>query len=162
MTNPRAASVVAALAALALLSASPPAAAQLATDPGASGAGRGLGGQGSGRHGGRHWQGGQRAAAGALAPLPPVRDPWPRLDAGALLCRTEADLQQHQLAVAARIGGADAPEPSGCRLVHAMTAVTVVERHGPARTEVRLPGDGQPEQLGWTDAAIPAEPPPTR
>jgi hypothetical protein len=79
-------------------------------------------------------------------------DPRQRLDAGALLCRTESDLQQHEAAVTARLDGREAPEPVGCRPVRFMTAVAVLDRHGPARTQVRIPGP--PEQVGWTDAAV--------
>ena len=155
MTIVHAAPALLILACVALLSVPAPALAQPAPDPGTGG--QGLGGHG-GHHGGGRRQRGPQAAA--LAPLPPVHDPWPRLDAGALLCGTEAELQQHQASILARFGGRDAAEPLGCRIVRAMTAVTVVDRHGPARTEVRLPG--QPEQLGWTDAIMPEEPPPAR
>jgi len=79
-------------------------------------------------------------------------DPRQRLDPGALLCRTEADLQQHEAAIAARLDGQEAPEPVGCRPVRTMTSVTVLDRHGLARTQVRLPGP--PEQTGWTDAVV--------
>jgi hypothetical protein len=79
-------------------------------------------------------------------------DPRQRLDAGALFCRTESDLQQHEVAVTARLDGREAPEPVGCRPVRFMTAVAVLDRHGPARTQVRIPGP--PEQIGWTDAVV--------
>ncbi len=154
----RAVPALAVLACLALLSVAAPALAQLVTGPGAGASS--LSGQG-GHHGGGRRQHGSQAATPALAPLPSVHDPWPRLDAGALLCRTQADLQQHQAAIAARLSGGHLAEPSGCRIVRAMTAVTVVERDGPARTEVRLPGSSE-QQLGWTDAAISNEPPPAR
>ena len=110
-------------------------------------------------------QGGQHRLNDSLsdgndAPLTAMHDPWPRLDAGALLCGSEADLQQHQAAVLARFHGETAPEPQGCRHVRYMTPVTVVERHGLARTEVRLSGAAQ--QVGWTDAMISTRPPPGR
>ena len=79
-------------------------------------------------------------------------DPRQRLDPGALLCRTEADLQQHEAAIAARLDGREAPEPAGCRPIRTITPVEVLDRHGLARTQVRLPGP--PEQTGWTDAVV--------
>ena len=116
--------------------ASPPAAAQA----------------GSGGHGGRHGHR-QNGAAAAAPDAPQLKpDPVQRLDAGALLCRTEDALRQHQAAILARLDGRDADEPAGCHLVAAMTPVTVLGRHGPASTEVHLPGP--PDQVGWTDAAI--------
>jgi len=74
------------------------------------------------------------------------------LDAGALLCETEAALQQHQAAVVAMLNGQPSAGARGCRTVRAMTAVTVMSRHGPASTEVKMPGP--PEQVGWTDSAV--------
>ena len=97
-----------------------------------------------------------RDPAKAEAPLNvPVaaKPPRVRLDPGALLCRTEEDLQDHQAAVAARLDGHPTQEPGGCHRLSAVTGVSVVERHGPARTEVRLPGPA--EAVGWTDAVVP-------
>jgi hypothetical protein len=82
-------------------------------------------------------------------PKPPPRQ---RLDAGALLCHTEAQLRQHQAAIVARISGGDAPEPSGCHIVRDMVPVTVVARHGTSVTEVQL--HKEPEEVGWTDAVV--------
>ena len=86
------------------------------------------------------------------APLAPKADPRQRLDAGALLCRSEADLEQHEAAISARLNGQDVGEPSGCRRLTTMTAVSVLDRHGLARTQVRLPGN--PGPTGWTDVVI--------
>ncbi len=88
-------------------------------------------------------------AAKLPQPKPPPRQ---RLDAGALLCHTEAQLRQHQAAVVARISGGDAPEPRGCHIVRDMVPVSVVERHGAAVTEVRL--HTTPEEVGWTDTVV--------
>jgi hypothetical protein len=79
-------------------------------------------------------------------------DPRQRLDAGAWVCATEADLQRHAAAIAARLDGQEAPEPPGCTLVRRVTPVAVVERHGLGVTEVRLPGP--PERQAWTDAVV--------
>lgn len=82
----------------------------------------------------------------------PTAEPLQRLDAGALVCPTEAALQQHQAALQARVSGGEVSEPSGCRFVRDRTAVAVLDRHGPSRTEVRLPGP--PVQVGWTDSMV--------
>lgn len=93
------------------------------------------------------------------APLPEVKaapEPWPRLDPGAVFCRTEEDLRQHLAAVSARLdGGGGGAEPTGCRLIRSRTAVAVVSRGGPARTQVKL-SDATAE-TGWTDAFLPAK-----
>ena len=116
-----------------------------------------LDGERPGGHGrGRHRASGGQPATPALPRLTPKPDPRLRLDAGALLCRSEAGLQQHQAAVTAALDGRTGGEPSGCRFVTAMTAVAILDRHGPARTEVRLPGP--PEQVGWTNAIVREDP----
>ncbi|MGI4945178.1 MAG: hypothetical protein ACRYHQ_32220, partial [Janthinobacterium lividum] len=120
-----------------LLAAPSASLAQSASDPG-------IGNSSAGGHGGR--RGGHRqqrsGPAGASAQDAPQikRDPAQRLDAGAVVCRTEADLLQHQAVILARLNGGNAEEAASCRLVRAMTAVAVVERHGLASTEIRLPG----------------------
>ena len=123
--------------------------AQSAADPGSAGSF-------AGGHGGRHGGGRRQRSGPAGVPAQDApqlkRDPAQRLDAGAVVCRTEADLLQHQAVILARLNGGNAEEAASCRLVRAMTAVAVVERHGLASTEIRLPGS--PEQVGWTDAAV--------
>ena len=106
---------------------------------------------------GKHFGSGPSAPPSHTKPAPQQPstlkpDPRQRLDAGALLCATEADLQQHEAAVAAQLDGKYAPEPVGCRPVRYMTAVGVISRRGPGRTQVRIPGP--PERIGWTDAAV--------
>ena len=100
----------------------------------------------------------QARAKPVLAPIPQVPDPWQRLDRGAVLCDSEAALSEHQAAVQARIEGRGSVEPTGCRMVQAMMAVSVLARHGPARTEVSLPATAD-QRTGWTDAAIPKDRP---
>jgi len=123
--------------------------AQSSSDP--SAAGSTPGGFG-GHHGGKRRTSETKTAAPVLQKLTLKPDPRQRLDAGALLCPTEADLEQHQAAVSARLDGHEAAEPVACHQMGAMTAVTVVDRHGPARTQVRLPG--QQDQVGWTDSVV--------
>ena len=91
----------------------------------------------------------------AKAPLAEVKmapDPWPRLDPGAVFCRTEADLRLHLSAVAARLDGSSSryAEAPGCRVIRTRTAVSVVSREGPGRTQVKLS-----DETGWTDAFLP-------
>lgn len=148
---PAAARVVAAAILLACAGsiAAPPAFAQFMGEPG----------------GGPAQEGTRRGPAprrtGPAAPrLTPKPLPRQRLDAGALLCPTEDDLHMHEAAIEARLDGRDAPEPAGCRFVRSSTAVSVMDRHGPAATQVRLPGD--PELVGWTDAIVQGEAAPAK
>lgn len=76
---------------------------------------------------------------------------WPRLDTGAIVCRTQADLERH----AAAMRGQDAG-PADCRLINRATAISIISRDGPGQTEVSITGTGQ---TAWTDAWLPANPP---
>lgn len=149
MRSCRTAFVVLVLTGAPLLAAPSASLAQSASDPGIGSPS--AGGHGGRRGGSRQQRSGPTGASAQDAPQP-KRDPAQRLDAGAVVCRTEADLRQHQAVILARLNGGNAEEAASCRLVHAMTAVAVVERHGSASTEIRLPGS--PEQVGWTDAVV--------
>jgi hypothetical protein len=78
---------------------------------------------------------------------------WPRLDPGAVLCRSEADLSR----LAQRRSGETVDGPVDCQIVRAPTAITIVQRASPGRTEVRT-GDSQTAS-GWTDAWLPEKAP---
>lgn len=77
---------------------------------------------------------------------------WPRLDTGAVVCRTQADLQRHAAAMLGQATG-----PADCRLTNHATAINIVARYGPGQTEVSITGTGE---TAWTDAWLPANPPP--
>ena len=90
--------------------------------------------------------------------LPAVKAPlqaWPRLDAGAALCRSEVDLER----LAARRRGEPVDGPIGCQILRAVTPISIVQRKGPGKTEVNTtdPGAGG---SGWTDVWLPEKAPP--
>ena len=76
---------------------------------------------------------------------------WPRLDRGAALCQTEADLLR--LAASRRGEAVDRPN---CQIVRGPTPISIVKRVGPGRTQVTVTGDTPRE--GWTDAWLPEKP----
>jgi hypothetical protein len=79
---------------------------------------------------------------------------WPRLDAGAVLCRSEADL----IRLAQRRSGEAVDGAVDCQIIRLATPITIVQRNGPGRTEVK-PSESQPMDLGWTDAWLPDKAP---
>ncbi len=98
--------------------------------------------------------------------LPPNRPPpvstiapqrgisGPRLEPGAVLCRTEEDLAR-RAEISRRIsdGANDAGDPMvGCTLVTQQRGVEIVARHGLGRVQVKVKPTGQ---MGWTDAYLP-------
>jgi hypothetical protein len=93
------------------------------------------------------------------APPPPVRAQpavWPRLDPGAVFCRTEDDLDRHAANVTARVSGGSS-QPADCRIIALPTGIQIVSRQGLGRTQVRLKTPGS--ETGWTDAWLPDKAP---
>jgi hypothetical protein len=87
------------------------------------------------------------------APVASRPDVWPRLDPGAIFCKTEADLQR----LAAFRRGEQVERPN-CQLIHTPTAIAIVRRAGPGRTEVSLTDKNGLD--GWTDVWLPERVPP--
>jgi hypothetical protein len=80
--------------------------------------------------------------------IKPRADAWPRLDPGAVLCKTEDDLQR---LAASRRG--EQVAPPNCQMIRAPTAIQIERRAGLGRTQVTLTDQGGVE--GWTDAWLP-------
>jgi hypothetical protein len=84
----------------------------------------------------------------------PQLQAWPRLDAGAVLCRTEDDLDR----LAARRRGEPVSGPVSCQILHNVTPIAIVQRKGTGKTEVRTI-DPMAGGLGWTDVWLPERAP---
>jgi hypothetical protein len=115
------------------------------------------GGGGAGQPGGLHMRGGSRNPNGnpsttAPAPLKSQPDAWPRLDPGAMLCVSEDALKQYQEAVAAGTG--PTPLPADCTRILERTPISILQRDGPSRVEVK-----SSVRTGWTDAWLPDKAP---
>jgi len=79
---------------------------------------------------------------------------WPRLDPGAVMCRTEADL----IRLGQRRSGEAVDGPIDCQIIRTATAISILQRKGPGRTEVRTT-DPKTQTSGWTDAWLPEKAP---
>ena len=99
----------------------------------------------------------QQKQTAAAPPAPRATAVWPRLDPGAVLCKTEDDLDRHAANMIARVSGGE-QQTADCHAIDRPTGIQIVEREGPGRTEVKLAGaDGE---TGWTDVWLPDKPPP--
>lgn len=87
-------------------------------------------------------------------PAPPQA--WPRLEPGAVLCRTADDLDR----LAARHAGEAAGGPVDCQVIRDITAITILQRVGPGKEEVQLTS-GKVGTTGWTNAWLPEKAPPS-
>jgi hypothetical protein len=85
-------------------------------------------------------------------------EPWPRLDAGAIFCDSQEDLDRHLAVAEARLDGlTPPPEPAGCHPIRLQTSITVLNRASPGHTQVKLSHD--PGSVGWTDVFLPDKSP---
>jgi hypothetical protein len=89
----------------------------------------------------------------------PKKAPPPRLDPGAVLCRTEYDLERHAANMTARVSGGDT-RAADCRIIPLPTGIQILSRQGLGRTQVRL--STTDDVTGWTDAWLPDKAPPGR
>jgi hypothetical protein len=89
---------------------------------------------------------------------PPRAQPavWPRLDPGAVLCRTADDLDRHAANMTARVSGGDT-QAADCRIIALPTGIQILSRQGLGRTQVKLSAPGN--VTGWTDAWLPDKAP---
>src|ERR1700726_1128639 len=60
-------------------------------------------------------------------PPPAVPEPWPRLDAGALLCMSHDDLVRYQTQVADGASAATARKVSDCRAIAKLTGIQILD-----------------------------------
>ncbi len=94
--------------------------------------------------------------------LPPPRAQpavWPRLDPGAVLCRTSDDLERYAANMTARASGGDT-QAADCQIIAQPTGIQIVSRQGLGRTEVKL--STSDNMIGWTDVWLPDKAPVTR
>ena len=94
------------------------------------------------------------------AGAPEVKGPpviWPRLDPGAVFCRSADDLRR----LAARRGGEDVTGPVDCQTIRAPIGITILQREGPGLVQVQTT-DPRAGGVGWTDAWLPSKEPTSR
>jgi hypothetical protein len=84
---------------------------------------------------------------------------WPRLDPGAVLCRTADDLERYAANMTARASGGDT-QAADCQIISQPTGIQIVSRQGLGRTEVKL--SASDNMIGWTDVWLPDKAPATR
>jgi hypothetical protein len=111
-----------------------------------------------GGHGGRHRNQQQTPQQNAAPEPPPVApEPWPRLDIGAILCKSRDDLVSYQMQATPDPNGAAPSRQPNCSIVQKRTGIQILDRDGPSRTHVLSADDTK--QTGWTNAYLPSTPP---
>jgi hypothetical protein len=91
---------------------------------------------------------------------PDVKGPpvvWPRLDPGAVFCRSADDLRR----LAARRAGEDVTGPVDCQIIRTPVGISILQREGPGMVQVQTT-DPRAGGVGWTDAWLPSKEPTSR
>jgi hypothetical protein len=96
----------------------------------------------------------------APTPLPALPEIWPRLEGGALICKSRDDLVRYQAQIA---NAASAPTTAGqasdCHTVSKQTGIQILDHDGPSRT--RIVTTDESKETGWTNSYLPSTPPPS-
>ena len=95
----------------------------------------------------------------SVTPTPPqgVPEPWPRLDVGALLCKSRDDLIKYQTLIADGASAATAIQAADCHTVEKQTGIQLLDTDGLSRTHIVTTDDSK--ETGWTNAYLPSTPP---
>jgi hypothetical protein len=86
-----------------------------------------------------------------------VPEPWPRLEVGALLCKSRDDLVKYQTKIADGANAATAEQSLDCHKLRKQTGIQILDHDGPSRTQVVT--TDKAKETGWTNTYLPATPP---
>ena len=99
----------------------------------------------------------QQQKSQAPAPLWTLPEIWPRLEDGALICKSRDDLVRYQIANGASAGTAgQAPD---CHTISKQTGIQILDHDGPSRTQIVTTDESK--ETGWTNSFLPSTPPPS-
>ena len=88
-----------------------------------------------------------------------IPEPWPRLDAGAVLCNSRDELVKYQTQLADGVNVLAAAQGSSCQIIRKQTGVQILDHDGQSRTQIVTTDDAK--QTGWTNTFFPDTPPST-
>ena len=86
--------------------------------------------------------------------------PWPRLEVGAVLCKSRDDLVRYQARIADGGNPKTREQTSKCNRIPKQVGIQILDHDGPSRTQITTTDESK--QTGWTNAYLSAGPPPTR
>jgi hypothetical protein len=91
--------------------------------------------------------------------MPNVPEIWPRLENGALICKSRDDLVRYQTQTANGASGATAGQAPECHIIRKQTGIQILARDGPSRTQIVTTDESK--ETGWTNSYLPSTPPPS-
>ncbi len=114
---------------------------------------------GAGSHG-RRQKNQQETPQQSPAPTTPsLPEIWPRLEDGALLCKSRDDLVRYQTQIANGASATTAGQPPDCHNIRKQTGIQILGHDGPSRTQIVTTDESK--ETGWTNSYLPSAPPPS-
>jgi hypothetical protein len=90
-------------------------------------------------------------------PMPDVPQIWPRLEDGALICKSRDDLVRYQAQIGNGASTTTAGQASDCHTIRKQTGIQILGRDGPSRTQIATTDESK--ETGWTNSYLPSTPP---
>jgi hypothetical protein len=92
-------------------------------------------------------------------PLPPVPEIWPRLEDGALICKSRDALARYQTQIANIASATTAGQAADCHTIRKQMGIQILDHDGSSRTQIVTTDESK--ETGWTNSYLPSTPPPS-
>jgi hypothetical protein len=90
---------------------------------------------------------------------PAVPEIWPRLEDGALICKSRDDLVRYQTQMSNGASDATPGQAPDCHTIRKRTGIQILAHDGPSRTQIVTTDESK--ETGWTNSYLPSTPPPS-
>jgi hypothetical protein len=111
-------------------------------------------GGGHGRRQNNQQQTPQRSPAPTTPFLPEI---WPRLEEGALICKSHDDLLRYQTQIANGSSATTPGQAPDCHTIRKQTGIQILAHDGPSRTQIVTTDESK--ETWWTNSYLPSTPP---
>jgi hypothetical protein len=108
---------------------------------------------------GRRQSNQQQAPQKSQVPTPDVPEIWPRLEDGALICKSRDDLARYQTQIANSASATTAGQAPDCHTIRKQTGIQILGHDCPSRTQIVTTDESK--ETGWTNSYLPSTSPPS-
>jgi len=84
---------------------------------------------------------------------------WPRLEEGALICKSRDDLVRYQTQIANGSSATTPGQAPDCHTIRKQTGIQLLAHDGPSRTQIVMTDESK--ETWWTNSYLPSTPPPS-
>jgi hypothetical protein len=113
-------------------------------------------GGGHGRRQNNQQQTPQQSPAPTTPFLPEI---WPRLEEGALICKSRDELVRYQTQIANGSSATTPGQAPDCHTIRKQTGIQILAHDGPSRTQIVTTDESK--ETWWTNSYLPSTPPPS-